>query len=326
MLGEIAKIIENPSFDKKKILQNIERQIVGIKNNIANNGNSVAQKRAFSKISKKYLLFEKISGLDYLFFLQDLKKNISKDFSFFEKKMNDIFEKVFSEKNLSVLETSFLNDKKSYKKLNLKNKKNKKNNFDFEVKKESEGIVFGNLENSFNAVAGKTKNKKNLHKISLVKKFLTYGYLWEKIREQGGAYGSRFASFAEDNIYGASSYMDSRISGTYDDFEKIGNFLEEKEFSEKEIDSMICSFLSDNFNPKNIFSQNYSEFLKDFSGKDFEYQKNIFEFKKELNDKDIKDFAKIWKKSFENIVKVSIGSSQKIKKNKKIFDKIIYIK
>lgn len=321
----ISDLLRNISFDKKTITQSIEKQMVDFKNNLAFNGREFATNRANSKISQKSAVMEKTDGFDYYFFLKKIKKEVTNDFEKFEKKMELVSSKIFVKNKLVVLSTANKSNEKIYQKLDLKDIKSKENIFNFKLDKKNEGVVFESLENSFNAISAKIKNKKDIYKTNMLSTFLSYGFLWEKVREEGGAYGCRFSASENESIFNIFSHMDSRVLGTFKDYEKMGNFLREKDFSDSEIESIVSQTLSKNIEPKNIFGENLLQFQKSILKIDNKKENTILDEKKSLTKKDIKRLSMEIEKAIKDSVKVSVGPENKIMKDKDIFDEIIVI-
>jgi Zn-dependent M16 (insulinase) family peptidase len=145
------------------------------------------------------------------------------------------------------------------------------------------------------------------------------------VREEGGAYGCRFTVSQSEGIFNIYSHMDSRVLGTLKDYQKVGSYLKNKTFLDSEIEGIISDTLSKNIEPVNIFSQNFLQFRKDILKIDLKKENKILEEKKSLTKKDIKNLSEGIEKAIKNSVKVSLGSSKNILKDKKTFDKIIYI-
>ncbi len=80
---------------------------------------------------------------------------------------------------------------------------------------------------------------------SVITKYLRTTWLWEKVRMQGGAYGS-FCSFdRQSGVLSFLSYRDPNLRGTLDVYDQAGRFLRAADLNETEVTRAIIGAIGD---------------------------------------------------------------------------------
>jgi Zn-dependent M16 (insulinase) family peptidase len=76
----------------------------------------------------------------------------------------------------------------------------------------------------------------NLHgSMSVISNYLRTGYLWERIRVQGGAYGAYFTFDRHSGLLAYLSYRDPNLLGTLDNYDGLAQFVRDLDLSEDEL-------------------------------------------------------------------------------------------
>lgn len=156
----------------------------------------------------------------------------------------------------------------------------------------------------------------------VMKNILTLGYLWHNIREKGGAYGTNL-TFLRDGSMFVYSYRDPCVAETYKIYDEIADFIENCEFSGKEINGCIISSIAELTNPMTAEYEsvkNEAEFLSGVKSDLNELIEEIINFKKE----DIKKFIPLFKAFGESKCVCSVGNGEK-QQASGIFPEIIHI-
>jgi hypothetical protein len=78
----------------------------------------------------------------------------------------------------------------------------------------------------------------NAHE-SLLAHFLTTGYLWEKVRMKGGAYGAGASASGLEKVFNFSSYRDPKIRETLEAFREALRFAADGPLSGKEFEQVL---------------------------------------------------------------------------------------
>jgi Zn-dependent M16 (insulinase) family peptidase len=71
--------------------------------------------------------------------------------------------------------------------------------------------------------------------MSVISNYLRTGYLWERIRVQGGAYGAYFSFDRHSGLLTYLSYRDPNLLGTLETYDGLAQFLRDLELSEDEL-------------------------------------------------------------------------------------------
>ncbi len=329
----LNNFLENIEFDKKTISEKITFLIKTLKDYVSENGLPYVFKRAQSKNNILGALDEKFSGISFIQFLEETKKDFEKKPENLIKDFKNIFQKIILKNNLKISVVSADKDFNLHKKLNLKfDSKIKENVYKEIFKKENEAIIIDSLANSFLVALLSVDDKeiKSFSKYNFLITVLNYGYLWKKIREDGGAYGVGFNVSKMSNSIGLFSYMDSRIAETYKDFEGISEYLQSKEFKEEITEEKMRGFFASTlggFLEKTLATEvACRELDEELNATGSEYKNKVIKEILDFKEEDFKILGKELGKMFENYVKVAIGPKDKIKKDKKIFNKIWELK
>ncbi len=311
-------------FEEKGFENILNEKINSLKEDFGNFGNFYADKKNLSFFNKHYFLSENLSGIDFYFSLLELKKEFKKNP---EKKMEEVknmYEKIFRKNSLFLGHYGFKKEENLINSLNLKNFKVQKKEIKFKKTKKNIAYILENSLSNYNSHCAEI-SKKYQSILSPLSSFLSYGYLWEKIREKGGAYGSKI-NFYFPSFPAVSTYRDSRISGSYKDIENIFKSNDLENLSEKEIETAISKKIFSLDLPKieyflilNIVKNHLSK----IKNKDIQKKRNeIFSLTSKKLAKILPEIRKDWKKGN----KVTLGTKKDIKKDKNLFNKIINLK
>jgi hypothetical protein len=107
--------------------------------------------------------------------------------------------------------------------------------------------------------------------LQLIAKNLSTGYLWEKIRVEGGAYGGRASVSAAHPVFTCGSYRDPNISKTLDNFQGALKHIASG-LDDDEIDQSIIGTIGSIDHPKAPHTKGLSETLALISGRSVEYR------------------------------------------------------
>jgi len=105
--------------------------------------------------------------------------------------------------------------------------------------------------------------------LQLLSQFYSRGYLWDKIRAEGGAYGA-FASIGSAYpVFGCSSYRDPHIQKTMHHFDS-GLLEITQKLTQKQIDDAVLGLIGQIDKPKSPHAKGYSESIALLRGRAFE--------------------------------------------------------
>ena len=154
-------------------------------------------------------------------------------------------------------------------------------------------------------------------------KLLSLGYLWQQIREQGGAYGA-FAQFTRNGRLLLSAYRDPHVARTAEVFREIADYLESAPWTEEEITGAIISVVAELTNPKTPAADGIDRelaYLTDYSPEDRQrVLQQVCDFRRE----DVAQFVPIFRRLARQMNRCSVGSREK-QENSQLFDRVITV-
>lgn len=157
--------------------------------------------------------------------------------------------------------------------------------------------------------------------LPVLSKILSYDYLWNEVRVQGGAYGTR-AQFARGGYIALSSYRDPHVERTYQAFTNIPNYLEQFSADESEMTKYVIgtvSILDHPFLPK---QQAYLADVRAFLGLTREMMQKYREETIDTTSDQIRSYAEPIRAALSNAVKCTVGAGDKVTDAKNLFDEI----
>jgi hypothetical protein len=202
------------------------------------NGHSYALKRAESKLSEEAFITEKITGIEYLYFLREVEKLCERDIDSVIAKLTQVYTNTLSRECI-ISYTYEVESKERGKLLDKflaqlpekreRMKDGKKNNMGIKLEKEIKNEAFI-IPSQVNYVATvydiKGLDIPNDGSFPIVASVLDSTILWKQVRMKGGAYGVFAAPNIDEGYIGFASYRDPNVDHTLDAFSKIGDSLE----------------------------------------------------------------------------------------------------
>lgn len=248
----MVEIMNETSFeDEKRIKELIKERLSELEMSILSKGHSLAVSRMNSYYSPLAKYSQKIIGLDYYNFLKEIDGNIEVKMSEIKEKLYEVKDAIFNSNNLKISlvgskdELDTLMPLIKNLKTSISNRNIEKYKYSFDEAKLNEGLL---IPSDVQYVA-KGYNFKNLGyecdgSIEVLKNILRYGYLWNKIRVQGGAYGAMINT-TESGNFTLCSYRDPNVKDTIDAYNGLADFVSNIELSERELEKAIIGTISD---------------------------------------------------------------------------------
>jgi len=248
----LAKTLFEPDFSDKSMVKNILNEARNdIFEDITQHGHSHAIIDAASRFSAANAIKYRTEGIGFYRFLKNLHKN--------EKELLNKFQEIhaiFINSQGLTISTScnkngFVSQLEEFAaKIPSFERKTELTPQDLHIKHFSE-IRAIEIPSSVNYAAKVFALNENSHKfigeIMLLSQILAKGYLWDKIRVEGGAYGG-FCSFnAVAKIMSFGSFRDPNITKTFDNFAKS---LSDNPISQEMIDRAVPSIIGNLDSPK----------------------------------------------------------------------------
>ncbi|NQZ56349.1 MAG: insulinase family protein [Lentisphaeraceae bacterium] len=232
--------------DKRRIKELLGSMTSRLKTSILNNGDRTARGILLASLSPSGYLGSLVSGPKYLEFLKKITSEFESDSSILVNKLLSLKKIVFEQTKLSFnisADKELLGDiKKSFSSLvdllPLGSEKDAETGKRVDVQNTAL-FAPGAVQYVVKGINIKDLGYKSNGSIDLLNQLLSTGYLWERVRVQGGAYGSYMVC---DKISGAlqlASYRDPNLQETLDVYDALGDYLETLEISQEELDKLI---------------------------------------------------------------------------------------
>lgn len=154
-------------------------------------------------------------------------------------------------------------------------------------------------------------------------KMLSLGYLWNKIREQGGAYGT-FLNFNRNGRLIACSYRDPHVGGTVQIFRGIAEYLKDHDWSDRELLGGMIGVTAELINPQMPAMEgadNEIAYLTDYTPEQrLAVLKQVRDFRKE----DITAFLPVFQRLADEGAFCSVGDGNQLQQSG-VFSEVINI-
>ena len=162
-------------------------------------------------------------------------------------------------------------------------------------------------------------------KFDAVKALLRTGYLWDRVRVQGGAYGSMISFDYFTGDFGLVSYRDPNLTETLDVYDEIADFLENLDLAQDELEKIIIGcvgHLDPPLSPDRKGSISRAEYLTGMTP-EFKMQR-LDELLSTTRD-DVRGYADLFRQVKEKGSVCVIGNEEKIKKASSRFDHLVKV-
>ena len=209
-------------------------------------GHAAVNSRLKAHFSRTDWVSEQIGGLDQLFFLRRLEKEIESDWPAILDRLESTREHIINRASMLLNVTLDADNWQTFAPQlaglvsALPHKELREIDWAPVPLAENEGLTIPAPVN----YVGKGANLYDLGyelngSVSVISNFLRTTWLWEKIRVQGGAYGA-FNSFnKETGTFNYLSYRDPNLTGTLEAYDKTAGFLRTVDLSEGELTKNI---------------------------------------------------------------------------------------
>lgn len=242
--------------DKKRLKEIIDELKASLSSKVGNSGHSLAIGRASSYFSEASYISDIISGVEYLWFIEDLAENFDARVDELVEKLKETAKAIFNKDNLVL---SYTANEEGYSMLakplnsfveklgdedvspSVRNLKILKKNEGLKTSAQIQYVArTGNFKKDGYEYTGVLKALENI---------MDYGYLWENIRVKGGAYGCMSGYSYSGNVY-FCSYRDPNLDKTNDIYEGIPAYLRSFKESDRDILKYIIGTISTLDRPK----------------------------------------------------------------------------
>lgn len=320
----LSEIINNVKFDN---LDRIKELILMIKSRIEMellyNGSHFMLNRAGSNHLAHLKYAQYIDGVDYYLFIKKLAN--SENIEEISNKLKEIYNKLFSKKNLVVnIASTFKNENvennidKLVSEIEYKDFETK--TFEFTPSTNREAFT---TSANVNYVSYANNIKEEFEpQYVVLNNLVSQNYLYPEIRAKGGAYGSGMF-IGENQLFATYSYRDPNLTRTIDVYNKIPEFLENLDISEEDLLPNIIGSVGKFDPPQTERMKSFTDLLLYLKNEDY---KDIEEKIKKALDVDLeylKNLAPKMKELLENPSLAVLSNPLEVEKHKELFDKII---
>ena len=156
----------------------------------------------------------------------------------------------------------------------------------------------------------------------VLKTYLSRDYLWNTVRQMGGAYGC-FIQFSHiTGNLAIISYRDPQVRKTYEAYEKIPEIIGSLEIPEQMLEQLIIGTFG-SFDPhQSAAAQGVTARNEFLGGIDTDFKLKRLSQIKQTTVKDLRAFAPYFQTLMENSCRTIIGNRAKIEQDQSLFDLI----
>ncbi len=321
------------SFDNHKRLVEIIRSTKAeMEDSIVPHGNHYVLARLQSYHSRLGIFDELTDGITYYRFLERLLERVEKKPDEVGDEFRQVAERVFTRKNALFNITSEQKDfRKIEKKIDgtvdsISVKDWKAHEWDLKSEPLNEGfLTASNVQH-----VGKGANLYDLGfkysgQFEVLKGLLRTGFLWDKVRVHGGAYGSgsSFDFFTGD--FALVSYRDPNLAETLEVYDEIGDFLEDLDLPPEELTKMIIGCVGKMDPPLTPDLKGKASMVDHLTGRTHEMKQELREELLSTRLEDLKSYSPLFKKIKDEGHVCALGNEDKIKKSKSLFGQLVKV-
>ncbi|MGP0566593.1 MULTISPECIES: insulinase family protein [unclassified Nitrospina] len=313
-----------------RLVEIIRSAKANMETSIVPHGNQYVLSRLQAYHSRLGQYDEWTDGLTYFRFLEDLYERVEKDPEAVADEFRQVADRVLNRDNMLVNITSPAKDfskiDKRVKHLTeiLPEGTHPRVDYKFEAPAPNEGF----MTTSTVQYVGKGANLYQLGyqysgKFEVVKALLRTAFLWDRIRVQGGAYGSMINFDLYTGDLGLVSYRDPNLSETLDVYDEIGDFLAHLDLPGEELEKIIIGCIGKMdppLTPDRKGSISRAEYL---TGMTQEFKERRLEELMSTTLEDVRGYAELFHAVKEKGSVCVLGNAARIKKDASRFDHLV---
>ncbi|MBU5483879.1 insulinase family protein [Clostridium sp. MSJ-11] len=335
-LGDLFKLlleeIRSSKFDDSRRIKEILSELKSrMEMTIFDRGHMIAVGRVASYYSAVGAYLERVSGINLYHFVVDLEENFESKKTEIESNLNKLCKLIFNKENVTISVTLEEEDYKEFKKelpilvKGFGDNAFEKASYNFDLKPENEGLMTsGKVQYNAKGYNFKKLGYKYTGTMQVLKTIVSFDYLWNKVRVQGGAYGC-FGGFNRNGNMYFVSYRDPHLKNTLNVYDKTFEYIENFTEDERGMTKYIIGTVSDVDSPLTPSMKGDKASANYFSGVKYE---DIQREREEILDtkvNDIKKLAPIAKDCMKEQYICVLGNEDRIKEEKDMFNNLIHI-
>ena len=156
-----------------------------------------------------------------------------------------------------------------------------------------------------------------------LKSLLSTGFLWEKVRMQGGAYGSSNSFDFYTGDFGLVSYRDPNLTETLEIYDQIADYLSNLDLPEEEMKKLIIGCMGRLDPPLSPDRKGSSSMVDHLTGRTHALRQKFREELLATRLEDIKAYSDLFQKIKETGRVCVLGNEEKVKKAKPLFKELV---
>ncbi|NMM65423.1 insulinase family protein [Clostridium sp. P21] len=330
LLTLIGEILAHTKYDDyKRIKEIIQETKSRLEMVIFEKGHVVSASHLFSYFSPIGKYDDMVSGLAFYKFIVDLEKNFDEKAKEISYNLHEVAKNIFNKNNLIVNVTTDEKDYESFSKQfclvynELGENRTAKVEYNFEFSPKNEGLMTsGKVQYVAKAYNFIKLGYSYTGGLLVLKTIANYDYLWNKVRVQGGAYGS-FAAFYKNGNMFFTSYRDPNLKETLDTYDGAGAFFKNFNADDRQMTKYIIGTISDLDFP--LTPSMKGERAAEYYIKHINYEDIQKEREEVLNVTidDIRGFGDLISSAMEKNYLCVMGNEEKIKQNELLFNDLI---
>jgi len=321
------------SFENsKRLIEIIRSAKADMEDSIVPSGNHYVQSRLQSYHSRLGKFDELTDGITYYRFLEGLLEQVEKDPQAVAHQFQKVAERIFTKQNILFNVTCEEKDyPKIEKRLNslydlLSDGKSEVEKWDFKAVSENEGfLTASNVQHVGKGANLYEMGFKYSGQFEVLKGLLRTGYLWDKVRVHGGAYGSSNSFNFLTGDYGLVSYRDPNLSETLGVYDEIADFLSQLDIPPEELTKIIIGCVGKMDPPLTPDRKGSSSMVDYLTGRTHEMK---LQFRRELLSTqlvDLKKYSELFEKIRDEGKVCVLGNESKLKKEKTVFSELVQV-
>jgi len=325
-------ILEYDFNNPKRLVEIIKSSKASMEDSILSSGNHYVLSRLNSYQSSLGQYNELTDGISYYRFLETLLDRAEKNPDEVAEEFKGVTQSLFTKENIFVNITAPENDYKRIEKRVMSLTQN------LSTKKQTPAILkfkTGPVNEAFLTVSsvqfvGKGTNLFELGmeysgKFDVLNAVLRTCFLWDRVRVQGGAYGSQSSFDSYSGDYGLVSYRDPNLTETLDIYDQIGDYLKNLDISDKELTKILIGCVGRLDPPMTADRKGSASMVEYLTGKTYALKQKRRDELLSTRLEDIKSFAGLFRKIKESGNVCVLGNEEKIKKSKNRFDHLVKV-
>ena len=323
------EILFSSDFSDDKRLREILRTVKSrLQTSLVAAGHVTAAERALSYISDAYYYGDKVHGIDFYRFIDDLEKNYESKVQDMKAGLKETLEILLHKDNLMLDITGSKEMAESFAPLaeefigKLSDKASKMPDFEFLRDRKNEGFRTAS-QVQFVAKAGNFKDHGLPYRgeLKVLRVIMGYDYLWNNIRVLGGAYGCGATFMRTGNAF-FSTYRDPHIKNSIKVFENAADYIRKFDVSKRDMTKFIIGTVSDldtPLTPKTEGHRSLAAYMYGISFDDVQRERDEI---LSCNVSKIRELASYIDALIKDEAFVVVGAESKIDENRDIFGKV----